>query len=343
MPSFNILSSAIQRDRVRWLELLREWPGPPFSCYPSYLELFAEPGEIPLLLTRSTSQGQMMLPVVLRAIPGESEYIDAVVPYGYGSAYWHGDPAIRERFWNDVRTWAADLHVVSLVVRLPPLRSERTDWPFARNPVMKNIVRKILPWDAMWMDFEHKVRKNYKRAVGAGLAFRISGGLSALPEFLPVYVKTMHRNNAASRFLLTEGQLLSLGQELGDTCLVGIASLANDVVAAELCLVDSSTLYSFLGGTRADHFDARPNDFLKCEIMKWAADHGITDYVLGGGLGEEDGIFRYKRSFAPHGVVIFEVGEWIIDPFNYSRILTQRAVEATGWIPKPDFYPAYRA
>ena len=35
---------------------------------------------------------------------------------------------------------------------------------------------------------------------------------------------------------------------------------------------------------------------------------GFVLRVLGGGYGADDGIFRYKRSFAPHGLVPFFVG-----------------------------------
>jgi hypothetical protein len=343
MSRLEVFAANDRLERQKWIGFLSDWPEASFSSYPSYLELFSGPEETRLLLTLSGTHGQMMLPVVLRAIPGEADCVDALGPYGYGSACWRGDPGIREQFWNEVRSWAADQHIVSIVARLPVLETAGADWPFARSPVKRNVVRAIVPWDSMWMDFEHKVRKNYKRAEGAGLSFRITSGMSALAEFLPVYTETMRRNNAPPRFLLSERQLQKLGQELGDRCMVGIASLTKDVVAAELCLVDSATLYSFLGGTRSEFFNLRPNDFLKCEIMKWAAGNGFANFVLGGGLGGEDGIFRYKKSFAPHGDVIFEVGEWIIDPFNYSRILKRRAEEEHGWKPSPDFYPVYRA
>ena len=34
--------------------------------------------------------------------------------------------------------------------------------------------------------------------------------------------------------------------------------------------------------------------------------------MLGGGYGADDGIFRYKRSFAPHGLVPFFVGRRVL-------------------------------
>ena len=58
--------------------------------------------------------------------------------------------------------------------------------------------------------------------------------------------------------------------------------------------------------------------------------------MLGGGYEDGDGIFRYKRSFAPHGLVPFFVGRRILDPDLYAD-LTRR--HGGG---EAEFFPAYR-
>ena len=52
----------------------------------------------------------------------------------------------------------------------------------------------------------------------------------------------------------------------------------------------------------------------------------------------DDGIFRYKRSFAPHGLVPFFVGRRVLEPELYAE-LTERAGGASDGA----FFPAYRA
>ena len=84
-------------------------------------------------------------------------------------------------------------------------------------------------------------------------------------------------------------------------------------------------------------FALRPNDLLKVELIRWARATGKQRFVLGGGFQADDGIFRYKRSFAPDGLVPFEVGMRILRPDAYAD-LTERA----GGVREPGFFPAYR-
>ena len=73
------------------------------------------------------------------------------------------------------------------------------------------------------------------------------------------------------------------------------------VVSTELVFVAAEHVYSFLGGTLTEALELRANDLLKHEIIRWARDAGRKTFVLGGGYGAADGIFRYKLSFAPKG------------------------------------------
>jgi hypothetical protein len=81
--------------------------------------------------------------------------------------------------------------------------------------------------------------------------------------------------------------------------------------------------------------------------MLWAKRSGKARFVLGGGHLPDDGIFRYKRSFAPEGVVPFRVGQRILDQGAYDCLLEARSKAATAeggeWIPQEGFFPAYRS
>jgi hypothetical protein len=59
--------------------------------------------------------------------------------------------------------------------------------------------------------------------------------------------------------------------------------------------------------------------------------------VLGGGYGADDGIFRYKRSFAPRGLVPFFTGSRILEPELYDELTARVGNTRDG-----AFFPAYR-
>ena len=67
-------------------------------------------------------------------------------------------------------------------------------------------------------------------------------------------------------------------------------------------------------------FDVRPNDLLKWQLILWLRNEGKRRFVLGGGYSADDGIFRYKRSFAPHGLVPFFVGRRVLQQELYNRL-----------------------
>ena len=119
------------------------------------------------------------------------------------------------------------------------------------------------------------------------------------------------------------------------------------VVSSELVLVSERHLYSFLGGTLSEALPLGANDLLKHGIIEWGREQGKASFVLGGGYQPGDGIFRYKRAFAPDGVVPFAVGRLVFDPEVYAQLVELRqsweASRGRDWRPSPGFFPEFRA
>jgi hypothetical protein len=119
----------------------------------------------------------------------------------------------------------------------------------------------------------------------------------------------------------------------------------SDVVSTELLLLSSDAIYSFLGGTIATHFDKRPNDLLKHEVIKWGKAHSFKYYVLGGGAAPEDGIYRYKRSFEPDGIYPFYIRKIVHNKSIYEELLKYRdkyeRAKGGNWVPRENFFPLY--
>jgi hypothetical protein len=86
---------------------------------------------------------------------------------------------------------------------------------------------------------------------------------------------------------------------------------------------------------------------LKFEIMKWGIQRGKSNFVLGGGYRGEDGIYRYKRAFAPRGQTQYILGGQIFSGDLYAALAGARerfALErGEEWRPRPGFFPAYRS
>ena len=114
------------------------------------------------------------------------------------------------------------------------------------------------------------------------------------------------------------------------------------IISTELVIYGAENCYSYLGGTFRDYFNLRPNDFLKYEIIKWAKAKGLKNFVLGGGCGADDGIFRYKTCLAPKGIVDFYIGRKIFDEEKYQTLVEIRAKENPA-CRDSSYFPKYRA
>jgi hypothetical protein len=316
--SFEVLTA----DDPRWLERWTAWPEREIHAHPEYVALY---GERALC---AVADG-VLYPFLLREDP-----VDIVSPYGYGGAFRTGE-ADADAFWAAFDAWAHEQGVVSELVRLSLFPEALLPYPGEREQRLVNVVRDLEPGrDELWMDFEHKVRKNVKKARRSGLRVELDETGARLDDFLRLYEHTLDRRAAPARYRFPRLFFERIGEHLAGHLVYGHALDGDRVVSSELVLLSSATAYSFLGGTDETAFESRPNDLLKVELIHWAQEAGKRRFVLGGGQQPDDGIFRYKRSFSPHGLVPFEVGMRIFDEARYAELSRGR---------QTTFFPAYRS
>ena len=335
-------------DRARWLALWESSPLREPFAHPAYAEAFAPAGERPFALVGEGA----LFPLLHREVSsgevsgGEiSGGADLSSPYGYGGPFLLGGSAGQD-FWPVALAWMRAEGYASLFARLSlsskklaPLPSEEV------HPVQPNVVRTLdLDPEAMFADYDHKVRKNVKRALRNGLGVEFDETGAELDRFTEIYLATMERNGASAYYRFDRDLFTRFVGEMPGAFLFVHVRKAGRIVSTELVLRSRRTLYSFLGGTDADAFEDRPNDLLKHETILWGAREGYREYVLGGGVatpenGGEDGIFRYKLAFAPHGRRDFSVLRAVVNGETYARLLAARGESV---IPRPGFFPAYR-
>ena len=203
-----------------------------------------------------------------------------------------------------------------------------------------NVVRSLeMPLDEIWMDFKQKVRKNVKRANSNGLQIIVENTDEHIEDFLRIYYCTMDRTNADEAYYFSRQFYKNLS-EMKDNVMYFYVVYQGQIISTELVIYGKNNCYSYLGGgTDREYFELRPNDFLKYEIIKWAKEKGLKNFVLGGGAGKDDGIFQYKRCFAPHGEYSFYIGRKIFDYNTYQYLVDLR----TGEELHMDFFPLYRS
>ena len=350
-----VLDAADGEEREAWLAAWTEWEGREVFAHPAFVQLFAQPGDRALcaVLDEMDAPGAILHPFLLRDLARQPyaaaalPATDVVSPYGYGGPYAWGagrEPAAAPGFWDALDQWSADHAVVAEFIRFPLLDPTGESYPGDRSERQLNVVRSLEPeGGALWMDFEHKVRKNVNKARRSGVTVVADTTAERLDDFVRIYHQTMSRREAGQGYYFSRSFFETINTQLAGQWCYFHALLDGRVVSTELVLVSAENVYSFLGGTDHEAFDSRPNDLLKFEVMEWARGQGKKRFVLGGGYQPGDGIFRYKLAFAPGGTVPFFAGTRVLRENAYEALVRGRAaLEGVDWAPAEGYFPAYR-
>ncbi|WP_407571573.1 GNAT family N-acetyltransferase [Deinococcus altitudinis] len=355
----NCLNTAPQ-SRAAWLAVWQRTGREPFA-HPEYLLLFTGQHEEAQALhwTDGDSGAEVLLPLIRRPLdkalqPAAVGWTDAISPYGYGGPFAAPGADIPwERFWQDILAWMVREQVLTLFVRAslsptPPLDlTLPAGQSYASLHLNDNVVvdMRRTPED-QWQHYDHKVRKNVKKARRADLIAEVRDDFSSVSDFVEIYSGTMQRRSASDWYYFGQDFFQGFSDHLKGSYLVAeVGDAAGTLISVELILKSDRFLYSFLGGTRQEAFAHAPNDLLKDAAIQYGHNSGLQGYVLGGGHQRDDGIFRYKRAFDSDGVTAFYGLQLVADQMLLRSLTAVHHDQADGAETEVEtnFFPAYRS
>lgn len=285
------------------------------------------------------------VPWLINGVP----YYDVTTPYGYGGpVVTAGEPseAMISKYYTAWLNYCRDNRIVAEFVRFHLFDNIalRDAFPGEVTHVSDNVVRMLSDdIDDIWMQFEHKVRKNVKKAQSNDLIVTTDAIGDHLDDFLKIYYDTMQRNNAKEYYSFGRTYFQNIIDSLRGKFEFFNVWHEDTIISTELVLCSECYTYSFLGGTLDEYYPMRPNDLLKYEIIKWSKETGRKAFVLGGGYGSNDGIYRYKKAFAPGDDVPFYIGKRIVDLDMYSKLIELRKLQNTAFDAASNYFPLYRS
>ena len=319
----------------------------------NYIEVFG--GGLKNLICYSfqseRSNSQILMPGYLNPIEFSEGNLDFITPYGYTGPLMSDriDETDIQSFWYEVESWNKKKSVVTQFIRFNLSNNHRFYNGEIFSPML-NIRGLIINEEMQWKAFEYKVRKNVKNALRENLTCSVYHNDiedNNIVEFYNIYIGTMLRTKAKEDFMYSLGKLTEFIKNNGAYTAICTIYDKNIPISSELLLVSNTSIYSFLGGTDEDYFNKRPNDFLKVQVINWARKNKKMYYVLGGGYGVEDGIFKYKKSFFPNDVVKYFTGRHVIDKSKYRDLVNvyNNLREMNGLdilhVEKEIFFPLY--
>ena len=353
-----ILYASDSGDQKKWLGSWARTSAREVFAHPAYVSLYANETTQACAAMYESAEGTVLCPFLMRNLQkeglcpaefGDSPLYDLVTPYGYGGpelilaerfvrkGSTNNEEKLLKDFYRSFHQWALDNHVVSEFMRFSLFSQAHLHYYGIVEHNNDNIVCDLqLPADLLTGSFDRKVRKNIRTANKHGLQVVKDEKGKHLEAFIDIYHTTMRRRKATQFYFLGSDYFSRLLDQLpGNSTLFHVVS-DSLIVASELILLSAERVYSFLGGTLESHFPARASDLLKYHILLWAREKGYRQFVIGGGYRPHDGIFSFKKSFAPGGVVPFYTGKMVFDPKTYDCLTKYHAHPTSG------YFPSYR-
>ncbi len=333
-------------DHDEWDKIVRSFPNYDVFYLSSYVKAFKSDNYGEPLLISYENGSDRAINVVYRRDIGKDEnfigkletdkYYDLTTPYGYGG-FW-GEVLKTDKLLKNYDEYCIRNGYICEFVRFNLFTNYKDYFNGDIQTRTRNVVRNLdLSIENIWLSFKYKVRKNVKRALKNNLQIIHDHTGKYLDDFLRIYYGTMDRNRSEKDFYFSR-EFFEILNNMKDNVMYFHVVYNDTIVSTELVLYDNENCYSYLGGTDSVFFNVRPNDFLKFEIIKWAKDKGLRNFVLGGGYGADDGIFQFKAGFAPDGLIDFYIGKKIFNEDLYHSLVKMRGQE----IKNRDFFPLYR-
>ncbi|XMO86132.1 GNAT family N-acetyltransferase [Algibacter sp. AS12] len=344
-------------DIEEYKTLLKEnWNNNVYYSYDHLKYFVSETDTLKCFQFKINGEVKIIMPIILRKIDtkhAQEECFDTITPYGYNGPLYD-DKQVNsidlQAFWKAIDSWYEKKNVVTEFIRFS-LNRNYISYSGLLISTLLNVKGTLeTDFELQWEKFLPKVRNNYRKAAASNLTFKILQEQEITQEeintFYKIYTETMKRNNAKELYFFSLQYFTDLISNHNSEILLAFSCFNNLPISAELIIKNNDTLYAFLGGTEAEYFSHRPNDFLRVEIIKWAIKNKLKYYVLGGGLSDGDGLYKSKKAFFPKdGDIVFYTGRKINNYQIYENLCKSKHEDYNNAHKdevKKYFFPFYR-
>ncbi|MBC73620.1 MAG: hypothetical protein CMH47_15440 [Muricauda sp.] len=326
-----------------------EWNNNPYYLYEYLSHHKSDNNKIIAFNFKVNGASTIIMPMILREIEASKEpFYDIISPYGYnGPLYEEGvNEQIIKKFWELVDEWYTKNNVISEFVRFH-LNGNHQNYTGETVSTLNNVFGPLMDtFEEQWDSFVSKVRNNYRKAEKENLTIKFYEGKAIEPHhltsFYDIYVSTMKRNGASKMLYFSLEHFENMILNNKENFTIVLVYKDDIAISTELIIHLNDCLYAYLGGTLSDYFACRPNDFLRVEVIRWGIQKGKGHYILGGGITNGDGLYKFKKSLFPNSTDrVFYTGRKIINKTKYDE-LCELVCAPVNEKETGSFFPLYR-
>ena len=331
-----MLSIVTLDEKEKWNRIVKSYQNWDVYYLCEYAESFCLHGDgKPLLIEFSYNDERFCYVVMQRDIAEDSRFqgylsqgenYDIETPYGYGGPLC--DRVISETtqtiFFNEINAFALENGIVSAFIRFHPL--------LMNHSVLSSIIKPQYLHQTVFIDtaspelimtnMSSKNRNMVRKATKNGVTI-VREEISNYKDFLPMYEETMLKDQAADYYFFKESYFEEQ-KKLKNNASLFYAMKDELPIAGAIMYHNDKFMHYHLAGTHTDYRKYAPSNLLLYEAACWASERGVKQFHLGGGIREDDNLFRFKKQFNKNGYLSFYIGRMIYDKDKYSYLVSLR-------------------
>lgn len=343
----NLLTVIDCKDHIRWNSIVESFrENDIYFSYEYFLSsLSVDEGE-PILYFFENKHGKIAYPMVKRKIKTETslELYDITTPYGYGGPLIESHTENNSLIWdfrNTFSEYCKTHHIVSEFVRFHPLLENYSglQGDLEIIPFSHTVEIKLQQEGDLLNRIPGKTRNMIRKAFKNNVEVKKVKIENYLEEFITMYYATMDRNQAVDYYYFSEDYFKETTKLFGPNVLLFGAFLDNQMIASTLILTKGTSMHYHLAGSIREYQHLGANNALLYVIAQWGEENGMARFHLGGGSsGNEDSLYKFKKSFSTSPSLQFCIGKKIHNlDFYQMLVLENEVTENNG------FFPLYRA
>lgn len=309
-------------------------------------EAASERAEARAIIVRDGDRG-LLLPMIVRATPGDEAACDAISPYGYPGPLFQGkqDPDFSAGAYSAMVAHLREKRIVSLFVRLHPLLNPELLGIAAVGSVVEHGETVSIDLTAtaedIWSATRSGHRNEINRAIRAGHRAYIDADWKHEAAFVALYGATMHRLGASAGYMFGLDYLRALRLALGSRLHLCVVDIGGTIAAAGLFTEESGIVQYHLSGTDEAFARERPTKLMLHFVRGLMKERGNRVMHLGGGVGAfRDSLFEFKAGFSKQRQP-FRTWRVVVDPDRYAALSRVRHPAADP-ADAGGFFPLYR-
>ncbi|WP_051941752.1 peptidoglycan bridge formation glycyltransferase FemA/FemB family protein [Maribacter forsetii] len=337
--------------KKEWVEQLAKIENTDFYFTYDYHHLSKNEDEQPVLLKYTHKDQSILLPLLLRNIPGTT-YKDAISVYGYAGLLTNSknsDFNVSE-FQKSLKAYFVEQNIVSVFSRLHPFMDTQEDLLKGLGEITEQgmvvYVDLTLPIDVQRANFNRRLKTYLNKA--RKVCTVIEGNHNEdLKKFIELYHENMRRVDATDSYFFNEAyfERIMASKDYTPQLIICKDNETQKTIGGAIFIKKDNIVQYHLSGLDADFFDLNPIKLIIDEMRLKSVEEGYSYLNLGGGRGgsNEDSLFRFKSGFSKD-FKNFRLWKFVVNQNIYDK-LTNNHLAKYPEINKEQvsFFPKYRA